>query len=63
MWTALWGEGRTVIFIKRTPRGKAITITIRKKNGGNPKNYDLCLNTARLDYEQAADAIIGAMKK
>ena len=33
------------------------------KDWGDPMNYDLCLNTARLDYEQAADAIIGAMKK
>lgn len=32
------------------------------KTWGDPKNYDLLLNTSTLGYEAAADAIIGAMK-
>ena len=31
------------------------------KTWGDPKNYDLLLNTSTLGYEAAADAIIGAM--
>ena len=33
------------------------------KTWGDPKNYDLMLNTSALGYEAAADAIIGAMGK
>lgn len=33
------------------------------KTWGDPKNYDLLLNTSTLGYEAAADAIIGAMKE
>ena len=33
------------------------------KTWGDPKNYDLMLNTATLGYEGAADAIIAVMGK
>ena len=59
----IMGRGADNYIHKKDAQRKSYYHYYTKKEWGNPKNYDLCLNTARLDYEQAADAIIGAMKK
>ncbi len=59
----IMGRGADSYIHKKDAQRKSYYHYYTKKEWGNPKNYDLCLNTARLDYEQAADAIIGAMKK
>lgn len=57
------GRGAENYIHKKDAQRKNYYHYYTKKEWGNMRNYDLCLNTALLDYEEAADAIIGALKK
>lgn len=46
-----------VIFIIRMPQEKAITISIAAVNGGDSRNYDLCINSSNLGVDGVVDII------
>lgn len=57
------GKGVDNYIHKKDAQRKSYYHYYTKKEWGNMRNYDMCLNTALLSYEEAADAIIGALKK